>query len=87
MLNSNRTPHTDLHHILAREQEPSAGNVSTDPHIRNGQLRQYQFAYEDFRVLDTVIMGHETMWRVMQERERLYALPDLSEDGYVADFC
>ena len=73
--------------ILAGELEPSAGNVSTDPHVRVGQLRQDQFAYEDHRVLDTVIMGHEKMWQVMQERDRLYSLPDLGdEDGMrVAD--
>jgi ATPase subunit of ABC transporter with duplicated ATPase domains len=73
--------------ILAGELEPSSGNVSTDPHLRVGQLHQDQFAYEDYRVLDTVIMGHEKMWRVMQERDRLYSLPELSdEDGMrVAD--
>ena len=73
--------------ILAGELEPSAGNVSTDPNVRVGQLRQDQFAYEDYRVLDTVIMGHERMWQVMQERDRLYSLPQLSdEDGMrVAD--
>ncbi len=73
--------------ILAGELEPSAGNVSTDPHVRVGQLRQDQFAYEDHRVLDTVIMGHEKMWQVMQDRDRLYSLPELSdEDGMrVAD--
>ena len=73
--------------ILAGELEPSAGNVSTDLHVRVGQLRQDQFAYEDYRVLDAVIMGHEKMWQVMQERDRLYALPELSdEDGMrVAD--
>lgn len=73
--------------ILAGELEPSAGNVSTDPHVRVGQLRQDQFAYERYRVLDAVIMGHERMWQVIQERERLYALPELNdEDGMrVAD--
>jgi len=65
--------------ILAGELEPGAGNISTDPHVRIGQLRQDQFAYEDYRVLDTVIMGHEKMWQVMQERERLYSLPELSD--------
>jgi ATPase subunit of ABC transporter with duplicated ATPase domains len=66
--------------ILARELEPSAGNVSTDPNARIGQLRQNQFAYEDFRVLDTVIMGHEKLWPVMQERDRLYSLPEMSDE-------
>jgi ATPase subunit of ABC transporter with duplicated ATPase domains len=66
--------------ILAGELEPTAGNVSTDPNERVGQLRQDQFAYENYRVLDTVIMGHETLWRVMQERDRLYSLPEMSDE-------
>ncbi len=65
--------------VLAGELEPTAGNVSTDVNVRIGQLRQDQFAYEDYRVLDTVIMGHEKMSQVMQERERLYSLPELSD--------
>ena len=44
--------------IMAGELEPTAGNVATDPNARVGQLRQDQFAYENCRVLDTVIMGH-----------------------------
>ena len=47
--------------ILAGELEPTAGNVSVDPNARVSQLRQDQFAYEDFRVLDTVIMGHKEL--------------------------
>ena len=65
--------------ILAGELEPTVGNVSTDPNERIGQLRQDQFAYENFRVLDTVIMGHEKLWQVMQERDRLYSLPEMSD--------
>jgi len=73
--------------ILAGELEPSAGNVSIDPNQRVGQLRQDQFAYEDYRVLDTVIMGHEKLWALKQERDRLYSLSEMSdEDGIrVAD--
>lgn len=68
--------------ILAGELEPSAGNFSVDPHERVGRLRQDQFAYEDYRVLDAVIMGHEELWALKQERDRLYALPEMSdEDG------
>jgi len=65
--------------MLAGELEPTAGNVSVEPNIRVGQLRQDQFAYEDCRVLDTVIMGHEKLWEVMQERDRLYSLPEMSD--------
>ena len=66
--------------ILAGELKPSVGNVSTDPNERIGQLRQDQFAYEDYRVLDTVIMGHEKLWQLTQERDRLYSLPEMSDE-------
>jgi ATPase subunit of ABC transporter with duplicated ATPase domains len=66
--------------ILAGEIEPSSGNVATEPNVRVGQLRQDQFAYEDCRVLDTVIMGHERLWEVSQERDRIYALPAMSDE-------
>jgi ATPase subunit of ABC transporter with duplicated ATPase domains len=66
--------------ILAGELEPSAGNVSTDPNERVGQLRQDQFAFEECRVLDTVIMGHQRLWEVTQERERLYSLDEMSDE-------
>lgn len=58
-----------------------------DPNERIGKLRQDQFAFETFTVLDTVIMGHGELWEVKQERDRIYALPEMSEeDGYkVAD--
>jgi ATPase subunit of ABC transporter with duplicated ATPase domains len=65
--------------ILAGELEPTAGNVSVEPNIRIGQLRQDQFAYEEMRVLDTVMMGHEKLWKVMQERDRLYSLPEMTD--------
>jgi ATPase subunit of ABC transporter with duplicated ATPase domains len=66
--------------ILSGELAPSTGSVSTDAHVRIGQLRQNQFAYEEFSVLDTVIMGHEALWRVKQERERIYSLPEMTEE-------
>ena len=66
--------------ILAGELEPSAGNVSIEPNARIGQLRQDQFAYEEHRVIDTVMMGHERMWFLIQERDRLYSLPEMSDE-------
>jgi ATPase subunit of ABC transporter with duplicated ATPase domains len=66
--------------ILAGELEPSVGNVSLDPNERIGQLRQDQFAFEEFSVLDTVIMGHEQLWVLKQERDRLYSLPEMSDE-------
>ena len=66
--------------ILAGELEPNTGNVSMDPNERIGILRQDQFAYESYRVIDTVIMGHEKLWELLRERDELYALPELDEE-------
>jgi len=73
--------------ILGGDLEPTLGNVSLDPNERIGKLRQDQFAFETFTVLDTVIMGHGELWEVKQERDRIYGLAEMSEeDGYkVAD--
>ena len=70
--------------ILGGDLEPSAGNVSVDANERVGKLRQDQFAYENNTVLDTVIMGHERLWQVKQERDRLYSLPEMSEEEGMA---
>ena len=68
--------------ILGGDLTPTSGIVSIDNNERLGKLRQDQFAFEDFTVLDTVIMGHAELWRVKAERDRIYALPDMSEaDG------
>ena len=68
--------------ILGSDLEPSAGNVSKDPGERIGKLKQDQFAYEDFTVVDTVIMGHEELWTVKAERDAIYANPEMTEaDG------
>jgi ATPase subunit of ABC transporter with duplicated ATPase domains len=69
--------------ILAGVLEPSAGNVSLDPGERMAFLRQDQFAFEDTRVLDVVLMGHAEMWAVMSERDAIYANPEATEDDYM----
>ncbi|GHY12944.1 ABC-F family ATPase [Vibrio cholerae] len=66
--------------ILSGELEPSGGNVSYDPNERVAKLNQDQFAYEEFTVIDTVIMGHKELWKVKQERDRIYALPEMTEE-------
>ena len=66
--------------ILSGELEPSGGNVSYDPNERVAKLNQDQFAYEEFTVVDTVIMGHKELWAVKQERDRIYSLPEMSEE-------
>lgn len=66
--------------ILSGELEPTSGNVSYDPNERVAKLNQNQFAYEEFTVIDTVIMGHKELWKVKQERDRIYSLPEMSEE-------
>ena len=57
--------------ILTGELEPTKGNVARPKKL--GVLRQDQFAFDDYRVIDTVIMGNTTLWETLQEREALYA--------------
>ncbi len=66
--------------ILGGDLAPTSGNVFLDPNERLGKLKQDQFAYEEFTVLDTVIMGHAELWEIKQERERIYSLPEMSEE-------
>ncbi len=66
--------------ILGGDLDPSGGQVMLEPNVRLGKLKQDQFAYEEFSVVDTVIMGHTELWAVKAERDRIYALPEMSED-------
>jgi len=69
--------------ILGGDLEPSSGNVMLDIGERLGKLGQNQFAYEEKRVLDVVMMGHVEMWAAMTERDALYAKPDATDDDYM----
>src|SRR6202158_5319006 len=57
--------------LLTGEIEPSKGSVTRPKKV--GILRQDQFAFDSFRVLDTVIMGNASLWEALQQRELLYA--------------
>ena len=69
--------------ILGGEIEPTSGEVTHNPDLRLGKLRQDQFAYEDQIILDVVLQGHEEMWAVMQERDAIYMDPEASEADYM----
>ncbi|GKW49255.1 ABC-F family ATPase [Halomonas sp. NCCP-2165] len=70
--------------ILGGDLEPSSGQVMIETGARLGKLRQDQFAYENERVIDTVIMGNAELSEVAAERERIYALPEMSEEDGMA---
>jgi ATPase subunit of ABC transporter with duplicated ATPase domains len=63
--------------LLTGEQPPQRGTVARPAKV--GVLRQDQFAFDQFRVIDTVIMGNHKLWSALQERELLYAKSDLTE--------
>ena len=68
--------------VLSGEIEANEGAVHVEPGKRLAVLKQDQTAFDAHRVLDTVIMGHQIMFQLMQERDALYAKPDFSEaDG------
>ncbi|OUM95750.1 MAG: ABC transporter ATP-binding protein [Thermobacillus sp. ZCTH02-B1] len=68
--------------ILSGEIEPTTGEVHVTPGERIAVLKQDHFAYDEYKVLDTVIMGHKRLYDVMKEREAIYAKPDFTdEDG------
>lgn len=69
--------------IIGGDLEPSSGNVALDPGVRLGKLRQDQFAYEDTRVLDVVMMGHQEMWDTMIARDAIYANAQASDEDYM----
>jgi len=83
LIGANGSGKTTFMKILAGVLECSAGNVSLDPGERMAYLKQDQFAYENVRVLDVVMMGHAEMWACMSERDAIYANPDASEDDYM----
>src|SRR3989337_1767685 len=68
--------------ILTGEIEPSKGSITRPKKL--GVLRQDQFAFDEFRVIDAVIMGNAPLWKALEERDALYAKPHESltdEDG------
>lgn len=68
--------------ILTGEQDPTKGRVELEPGKRMAVLSQNHFEFDEFQVLQTVIMGHKRLFEIMNEKDTLYAKPDFSdEDG------
>ncbi len=68
--------------ILSGEIEPNKGEVTLDKGERLSMLKQDHFAFEGYTVLDTVIIGNSELYRIMKEKDEIYAKPDFSEaDG------
>ena len=68
--------------VISQQLDPTRGTVSLGPGERLSVLSQDHFAFDEYTVMDTVLMGHTTLWEVMSEKNALYAKPDFSdEDG------
>ena len=68
--------------ILSGEIDPTKGTVSMVPGKRMAVLKQNHFEFDECRVVDTVIMGHKRLWQIMQEKDAIYAKPEMTEaDG------
>ena len=71
--------------ILSGERDSTSGHVSVEPGKRMAVLKQDHYEYDEVKVLDTVMMGHDVLWSIMQEKDAIYAKPDFSdEDGIKA---
>ena len=71
--------------VLSGEIEPSKGDVTLDKGERISILKQDHFAFEDYNVIETVIMGNEELYKIMKEKDAIYSKPDFSEaDGMKA---
>ena len=71
--------------IISGEIEPNKGTIDITPGERMAVLNQNQFAFDEYTIINTVLMGHKKLWKVMHERDAIYAKEDFSEaDGMKA---
>jgi len=69
--------------ILSGEIEPNKGTIDISPGERLAVLKQNQFEFDDYTVLNTVLMGHKKMWDVMHRKDAIYVDPNATEDDYM----
>ena len=82
LIGANGAGKTTFLKILAKEIEPNTGEVSISPDLRISVLKQDHYAFDEHTVLETVLMGNEKLYKIMREKEQIYANPNFSEaDG------
>ncbi len=82
IIGANGAGKSTLLRAISGELEPNRGTITMAPGERLSVLSQDHFAFDEFTVLDTVLMGHSHLWQVMQEKDALYAKEDFTdEDG------
>ena len=80
VIGANGAGKSTLLRAISGDLEPNKGTVELGPGERPSVLEQDHFKYDEYKVMDTVLMGHETLWQNMKEREELYAKPEMTEE-------
>ena len=80
VIGANGAGKSTLLKAISGELEPNHGTVELGPGERLSVLEQDHFKYDEFKVLDTVLMGHQPLWKNMKERERLYSKEEMTEE-------
>lgn len=80
IIGANGAGKSTLLRAISGELETSKGNIEIGPGERMSVLSQDHFKFDEYKVLDTVLMGYKELWNVAKEREALYAKPDFSEE-------
>ena len=80
VIGANGAGKSTLLKAISGDLEPNHGTVELEPGERLSVLEQDHFKYDEFKVLDTVLMGHQPLWENMKERERLYSKEEMTEE-------
>ena len=80
VIGANGAGKSTLLRAISGDLEPNKGTVELGPGERLSVLEQDHFKYDDYSVMDTVLMGHQPLWENMKERERLYSKPEMTEE-------
>ena len=80
IIGANGAGKSTLLRAISGELEPNKGSIEMQPGERLSVLEQDHFKYDDFTVMDTVLMGHQPLWQNMKEREALYAKEEMTEE-------
>lgn len=83
VIGANGAGKSTLLRAISGDLEPNKGSVELGPGERLSVLEQDHFKFDAYRVLDTVLMGHEPLWKNMKEREKLYSKPEMTEEDGV----
>ena len=80
VIGANGAGKSTLFRAISGDLEPNKGTIELGPGERLSVLEQDHFKYDEYKVMDTVLMGHDSLWQNMKEREALYAKPEMTEE-------